>query len=130
MITLDQAKQYLASIGVAIPDFVLQLILDRFAIVMPCLEEHYDPATISLILLYTIGLFGVVQGDRLVTSQSAPSGASQSYRYGTVTERYKGQLGPLQGLDTYGCTDTLIPPLPGANAGMWLGQGGCDPCRK
>lgn len=126
MITLEQAKEYLASIGVSIPDFVLQLILDRFAIALPCLEEHYDAATISLILLYTIGLFGVTQGDRLVTSQSAPSGASQSYRYGTVTERYKGQLGPLQGLDTYGCVDPLIPPLPGANAGMWLGKGGCE----
>ena len=127
MITLDQAKQYLASIGVSIPDFVLQLILDRFAIALPCLEEHYDAATISLILLYTVGLFGVVQGDRLVTSETAPkTGASRSYKFGTMTERYKGQLGPLQGLDPYGCVAPFIPPLPGPNAGMWLGRGGCD----
>lgn len=127
MITLDQAKQYLASIGVSIPDFVLQLILDRFAIALPCLEEHYDPATISLILLYLIGVYGVVQGDRLVTSETAPkTGASRSYRFGTVTERYRGQTGPLAGLDTFGCVDGLIPPLPGPNAGMWLGRGGCD----
>lgn len=126
MISLDQAKQYLASIGVSIPDFVLQLILDRFALAMPCLAEHYDAPTISLLLLYLVGVFGVVQGDRLVTSQSAPSGASQSYRYGTMTERYRGQVGPLAGLDTFGCLDALIPPLPGPNAGMWLGKGGCE----
>lgn len=126
MITLDQAKQYLAAIGLTIPDFVLQLLVDRANTVGPCLDEHYDATTATLILLYLIGVFGVVQGDRLVTSETAPkTGASRSCKFGTLEERYKGQLNSLVGLDTFGCTDSLVPAMPGPNVGMWLGKGGC-----
>lgn len=126
MITLDQAKQYLASIGLTIPDFVLQLLVGRANTIEPCLTEHYDTATATLILMYLIGIFGVVQGDRLVTSETAPkTGASRSYRFGTMEERYKGQLNSLASLDTFGCTDGLVPAMPGPNVGLWLGKGGC-----
>lgn len=126
MITLIQAQQYLASVGIKLPEFMLQLLVDRANTIQPCLDEHYDAATATLILLYLIGLFGVVQGDKYVSSHSAPSGASESFRYGTLTERYKAGQSLLNSLDPYGCTGGLIPALPGANAGMWLGRGGCD----
>lgn len=126
MITDEQAKQYLASVGIVLPDFMLTLLVQRTALIQACLDEHYDEATATLILLYLIGLFGVVQGDRYVTSQSAPSGASQSYRYGTLTERYRAASSLLGSLDPYGCTGPLVPPEPGMSVGMWLGRGGCD----
>ena len=126
MLTLEQAQAYLVSVGIVMPDAVVQLFVNRANTIQPCLDEHYDADTATLILLYLMGLIGTVAGDRYVTSQSAPSGASQSYRYGTLTERYKAALNLLQLLDPYGCTDGLIPALPGANAGMWLGKGGCE----
>ena len=126
MITLTQAQQYLASVGITIPDFLLQLWVERANTILPCLEEHYDAGTATLILMYLIGLTGVTAGDRYVTSQSAPSGASQSYRYGTMSERYRAALSLLNNLDPYGCTGALIPAEPGARAGMWLGKGGCE----
>lgn len=126
MLTLEQAREYLASLGIALPDFMLQLLVDRANTIQPCLDLHYDATTSTLILLYLIGMFGVVQGDRYVTSHSAPSGASESFRFGTLTERYKAGLNLLNSLDPFGCAGGLIPALPGANAGMWLGRGGCD----
>lgn len=126
MITLLQAQQYLASVGIKLPEFMLQLLIDRAVTIQPCLDEHYDAATSTLILLYLIGLFGVVQGDKYVSSHSAPSGASESFRYGTLTERYKSGRNLLELFDPYGCTGALIPALPGSNGGMWIGRGGCD----
>lgn len=125
-LTLEQAQAYLVSVGIVMPDAIVQLFVNRANTIQPCLDEHYDADTSALILLYLIGLTGTVAGDRYVTSQSAPSGASQSYRYGTLAERYKSALNLLRLLDPYGCTGALIPALPGANAGMWLGRGGCD----
>jgi hypothetical protein len=127
MITLEQAQQYLVSVGIVAPDFIVQLWVDRVNTIQPCFEEHYDPATALLIQMYLIGLMGVVAGDRYVTSQTAPkTGASQSYRYGTLTERYRANLSLLNNLDPFGCSGPLVPAEPGASAGMWLGRGGCD----
>lgn len=125
-ITLEQAQEYLASVGITIPAFMLQLLVDRANTIGPCLDEHYDPATATLILLYLVGLFGVVQGDRYVTSETAPkTGASRSYRYGTLQDRYRASLSLLNSLDTFGCSGPLIPAEPGPSVGMWLGKGGC-----
>jgi hypothetical protein len=126
-ITLDQAREYLASVGIVMPDFMLQLFVDRANTIAPCLDEHYDSATATLILMYLIGMFGVVGGGgRYVMSQTAPSGASQSYRYGALADNYRSARSLLTLFDPFGCATGLIPPQPGANLGMWVGQGGCD----
>lgn len=126
-LTLEQVQQYLAAMGVALPDFVVQLLFDQASSIDECLLEHYDPATAALIKLYLISLLAIPQAIRYVSSESAPSGASRSYRYGQLRDNYRGQLGLLKALDKFGCADGLIPPDPtAANAGVWIGKGGCD----
>lgn len=126
-LTVEQAAEYLRSVGIVLPSFMLELLVQRVNTMDPCLEgAGYDDATALLIKLYLIGLLGVVQGDRYVTSQTAPSGASQSFRYGTLTERYKASLSLLNGLDTSGCSGPLIPADPtAAHAGLWVAKGSC-----
>lgn len=127
MITLEQAQEFLQSVGITAPDFIVQLWVDRVNTIQECLDEHYDPATALLIQLYLIQLMGVVSnGGRYVTSQTAPSGASQSYKYGALIDNYRSTLSMLNSLDPYGCSGPLIPAEPGAKAGMWIGRGGCD----
>ena len=127
MITLEQAQQYLVSVGIVAPDFIVQLWVDRVNTIQPCLDEHYDPATALLIQMYLIGLMGVLgNGGKYITSQTAPSGASQSYKYGALQDNYRSALSLLNSLDPYGCSGPLVPAEPGARAGMWLGRGGCD----
>lgn len=129
-LTVDQAREYLASVGITLPDFMLTILVAQANSIDPCLiGAGYPDGTALLIKLYLLGLFGIAQGDRYVTSQTAPSGASQSYRYGTLTDRYKSTLSLLTGLDTSNCAGALVPADPTAlNAGLWVSTGG-EYCR-
>lgn len=126
MPTLDQLKEFYLSMGIPVPpDFVLQAFLDQMAIIQPCLDgAGYPASTQLLIYLYALGLFGFVNGDKYISSQSAPSGASQSFRYKSFTDGYRSLKSMLNALDTSGCTSGVIPTEPGASAGLWVSTGG------
>jgi len=127
MITTEQAKEYLESVGIELPDFILQALVDQANSIQECLDAHYPPSTALLIQCYLLGLMGLAQGDKYISSQSAPSGASRSFRYQSFGDRWKGSVSLLRGLDTFGCATALIPPDPtnAAFAGIWIGKGGC-----
>lgn len=124
MPTLEQLKQYLATLGYEAPDFILEAWLEAVGGMADCLAAHYPPATARLIALYTLGLYAVASGDRYVGSQSAPSGASRSFRFLPMAERWAGQLSLLRLLDRYGCADSYIPADPTAGAcAAFVGMG-------
>ncbi|CQI98072.1 DUF7370 family protein [Yersinia frederiksenii] len=127
MLTAEQAKEYLATVGISLPSFVLDALVEQANSIQECLDANYTPATALLIQLYLIGLMGLGQGDKYISSQTAPSGASRSFRYQSFTDRWKGSLNLLRGLDKNGCATSLIPPDPTnqAFAGIWIGKGGC-----
>lgn len=127
MVTVEQAQKYLASVGINLPDFVLSALVDNANSIQECLDAHYPAGTALLIQLYLIGLMGAAQGDMYISSQTAPSGASRSFRYKAFAERWRGTLSLLRGLDKFGCANDLIPPDPtqAAYAGMWVARGGC-----
>ncbi|EPT7080318.1 DUF7370 family protein [Cronobacter sakazakii] len=127
MITTAQAKEYLSSVGITLPDFILDALIEQVNSIQECLDAHYQPATALLIQMYLLGLMGLGQGDRYISSQTAPSGASRSFRYQSFADRWSGSLSLLRGLDKYGCATSLIPPDPSnkAFAGIWIGKGGC-----
>jgi hypothetical protein len=127
MPTLIQVQEYLASIGITLPDFIVQAMLDDAAAIQPCLDgAGYSASTQLLIYLYLLALGGIVSGDRYISSQTAPSGASQSFRYNSMVDKYRSTLSALRALDKSGCTDSLIPAEPGASAGLWVSKGGCE----
>lgn len=127
MITTEQAKEYLESVGITLPDFILQAIVEQANSIQECLDAHYSPATALLIQTYLLGLMALGQGDRYISSQTGPNGASRSFRYQSFTDRWKGALSLLRGADKYGCANDLLPPDPTntAFAGIWIGKGGC-----
>lgn len=127
MITQDQAKEYLSTVGIVLPDFVLAALVENANSIDECLSANYAPGTALLIQLYLIGLMGLAQGDRYISSQSAPSGASRSFRYLPFADRWRGAMALLRGLDKHGCAAELIPPDPTitARAGLWVAKGGC-----
>lgn len=127
MITTEQAKEYLESVGITLPDFILQALLEQAGSIQECLDAHYPPATALLIQSYLLGLMALGQGDKYISSQTGPNGASRSFRYLSFTDRWKASLGLLRGLDKYGCATSLIPPDPTntAFAGIWIARGGC-----
>lgn len=126
MITLAQVKQYLSSQGIDnVPDFILEAWIGELGAIKDCLDG-YSVSTALLIQAYLIALFALAQGDKYISSQSAPSGASRSFRYQSFSDRWNGQLALLRKADKNGCTSDLIPANPNsANGGIWLARGGC-----
>lgn len=124
MITIEQAKQYLDSVGITIPDFMLAALIEQANSVQECLSLHYAPATATLIQAYLLALFALGQGDKYISSQSAPSGASRSFRYHGFADRWRAGLALLRGLDTHGCTAHLVPadPTGAASGAMWISR--------
>ncbi|ASM11854.1 hypothetical protein PTT17_11870 [Serratia nevei] len=127
MVTKEKAKEYLESQGITLPDFVLDALVEQVNSIQECLDANYPASTALLIQLYLLGLMGLGQGDKYISSQTAPSGASRSFRYQSFSDRWKGALNLLRGLDKQGCATGLIPPDPTnkAFAGVWIGKGGC-----
>ncbi|WP_213843498.1 hypothetical protein, partial [Enterobacter hormaechei] len=110
MVTLEQAKGYLQSQGVSIPDFVLQALVDQANSIQECLDAHYPASTSLLIQLYLLSLMGLAQGDKYISSQTGPNGASRSFRYQSFPDRWRGALALLRVTDKHGCANDLIPP--------------------
>lgn len=82
MLTIEQAREYLTSVGVNLPEWLLLALLEQVNSVAACLEANgATPGQITLALCYLLGMIGLVQGDRYVTSQRAPSGAAQSFKF-------------------------------------------------
>lgn len=128
MVTIEEATEYLSSVGIELPNFVLQALVDQANSIQECLDAHYPASTALLIQLYLLALMGLGQGDKYISSQTAPSGASRSFRYQSFTDRWKASVNLLRGLDKYGCATSLIPADPTAApafAGIWIGKGGC-----
>lgn len=127
MVNKEKAKEYLESQGITLPDFVLDALVEQVNSIQECLDANYPASTALLIQLYLLGLMGLGQGDKYISSQTAPSGASRSFRYQSFSDRWKGALNLLRGLDKKGCATCLVPPDPTnkAFAGVWIGKGGC-----
>lgn len=124
MITTAQAQQYLAGVGITIPDFMLEALIEQANSVNECLELHYTPAVATLVQAYLLALFALGQGDKYISSQTAPSGASRSFRYGNFADRWKASVSLLTKTDPFGCTSHLVPadPTVTASGGMWISQ--------
>ena len=127
MVTLEQAKEYLESQGITIPDFVLQALVDQANSIQECLDAHYPASTALLIQLYLLALMGLAQGDKYISSRTGPNGASRSFRFQSFPDRWKGALALLRVTDKHGCANDLTPPDPTntAFAGIWIARGGC-----
>ncbi|WP_272675636.1 DUF7370 family protein [Providencia sp. PROV092] len=127
MITKEQAKEYLTGQGIELPDFILDALIEQVGSIQECLDKHYPAATALLIQMYLLALMALGQGDKYISSQSAPNGASRSFRYQSFGDRWKAATSLLRSLDKYGCANGLIPsdPTQTAHAGLWIAKGGC-----
>lgn len=127
MLTLEQALEYLESIGVSLPEWLAEALLAQVNTAAECLAANDVPfAQQTLILSYLLGLLALAQGDRYVTSQRAPSGAARSFKFLSMSERWDALTSLLRNLDKHGCATPLIPDNPtSASGGLWVSRGGC-----
>lgn len=126
MVTTEQAREYLESQGIDLPDIILSLLVEQANSVNECLDANYPASTATLIQLYLIGLLGLTQANKYVSSHTGPNGASQSYRYVDFNKKLKAARTLLYSVDKHHCTAELIPADPEATAyaGIWIGKSG------
>lgn len=129
MMTYEQAVEYLSSMGVSLPEFLVRAFLDQVNSISECLSEHYSPATALVIQSYLLALLALSSANSVVTSETAPTGASRSYA--DPGGQYSAIYASLRSLDTHGCATGLIPPdtFTTKHGGIWIGRGGRFNCR-
>lgn len=128
-LTEAEIKAYLASVGIDLPEFMITILMGQTSTLDECLIANgVDPSTAKLIKLYLFALLSLANGGRYVTSQTAPSGASRSFKYPTLAERWSSILTMLRNLDKYGCATELTPADPTATHHGFFGVARGTPC--
>lgn len=124
MISLEQAKAYLAELGYEIPDAILGCLITTAERIQDCLDANGYPAcTQDLIYYYLVGMLAISNGARRIKSQAAPNGASRSFDYPADQLKQLRQM--LRVLDPAGCSTSLQPADPNSAAAMFIGLGSC-----
>ena len=127
MPTINEVLEWYASLGLDVPRVIVEAWLGTLDGLEQCMVgAGYSQDAQELIVLHLLALYGLSAGNRYLSSQSAPSGASRSFRFAIARDAWRGQLGMLRLLDKSGCTDAFIPAEPGAKrAGIGVFIGGC-----
>lgn len=130
VITFEDAQEYLSGQGINLPAILLRAIVARINRLEPCfIGGGYLEEDIALLGMYLVGLLGLVSADGRIRSQSAPSGASQSFFFADMDERYRSYLGQIGGLDPDGCAGSIIPPNPtGSSCALFISPGVSQDC--
>lgn len=106
---------------------MLLAVMAKVTALQPCFDSHgYSEDDVFLITVYLCSLIATVNGaDGRIRSQAGPSGASRSFHYLSIGERWKSLVNLLKGVDPFGCTDELVPKNPEkkANCALWVSPG-------
>lgn len=125
---LYQAKQYLAGMGLSIPDFEIEDIIAEIDEKKECLESNYPDYVIRRIYRYLLAMIASVQISQYISNRGLSGGLYQGFTYKGANDLYNGQLALLKSIDTSGCVDSVIPssPFKKAKAFIMTVTGGCD----
>lgn len=127
MITIKQIQESMKIQGLEAPFFMLEGIAEQVNSISDCLDQNYSKPTALMIQSHLATLMLLAQTGRQISSQSAPSGASRSFKYADLSSLWKGQLGLLKSLDVNGCVNGLIPksPIDKPKGFIFSARGGC-----
>ncbi|MBE8598201.1 DUF7370 family protein [Xenorhabdus sp. BG5] len=116
VITLNDIKPMIAELGFALPDSVLELLLNQVNEKSECMASHdYDESLQKLLLIYSAVRLASLSGARKIASQSAPSGASRSFAYDSAGTDYL--LKQIRVWDKRNCLSDL--PLESKSVGFF-----------
>lgn len=116
-VTIEEVQEYLESQQIELPASMLNRLIARIAKYEECFEKNgYDENDIYFIYMYLLTMFGLFGADGRIRSQGAPNGASRSFEFGKLGERWKAISSLLAQVDPAGCVTGLIPPDPDKKA--------------
>jgi len=117
--TASELVAAMASRGMTITEADATGILCLLTAITECLETNYpgDTCRQDAIMLWASILIAANTAGRYVTSQHAPSGASQSFAYGS--KPWMALYNQMKLLDTADCTGDLVEE-PDGSAKPWF----------
>lgn len=117
-VTDQEVRDELKLRQLTMTDRMLRSIMAKVEALQPCFDRHgYSEDDVFLITVYICSLIATVNGsDGRIKSQSAPSGASRSFEFGSMSDRWNSLVNLLKGVDPYGCTVKLVPRDPSKKA--------------
>ena len=118
-----EATEFLTAQGLAVPEFILLEWMDLTEEAEGCIESNPRAKTLMASLFALMALRFV---SRQISSQSAPSGASQSYTYGNAADTWRYHLQVLKTYDEKGCLTAYIPPDADTGKGALIVGRGCN----
>lgn len=133
MPTLEEVQSWLKGQGFAVPAFVVVMWLELLSEKVDCMQAAgYAPGAVKLAMLHSLALFGLASGNRYISSQSAPNGASRGFKIKDAGEAWRGHLHMLRTFDPAGCLEPVLPDSPEKEkrAALFVGIGGCYHDRK
>lgn len=116
-VTLEEVQEYLENQQIELPASMITRLMSRIAKFDECFEKHgYDENDVYFIYMYLLTMFSLFGADGRIRSQGAPNGASRSFDFARLGERWKALSSLLAQLDPHGCIAGLIPPDPDKKA--------------
>ena len=110
MLVLSDVTEYFSQLGLSLPDALMSCLISSVNDKQACLESAgLTTCQIKIAQLNALAILGLSQGARQVSSQSAPSGASQSYAYPTAQEQMRSLIASLRTLGAYACFENILP---------------------
>lgn len=124
MITADDLREYLTEMGLALPDTIIECLVAQMNTHQECLERlGLEPCAITLALIQAAAILSLGMGAKRITSHTAPSGASQSFSYGSQAELSSFLIASIKALGAWPCLGPTLPQQPGPKAGLMVGLG-------
>lgn len=117
-VTLEEVREYLDSQQINMVDRMVTAIIAKVQAKEPCMTgAGYSDDDVYLLTCYLAALMALSSSsDGRIRSQSAPSGASRSFHYGSTGERWTALSDAVKSLDPAGCVIDLIPKNPDKKA--------------
>lgn len=128
-ITTSDIAAALAIRGLSLPTSEIDGILCLLDNVMECITTNYpDECTQNAIITWAAILMASSSNGRLLSSHTAPSGASESFKYGSAP--WVSLYNQLRALDTANCTGSIVTEPDGVNGIMFGVVRGYRSCRN
>ena len=108
-ITSEQVTEYFASVGITLPSFMIDCIVEKVNTVEQCMIDNgYAACDITMSLLLAAGLIGISMGAKKVSSNSVDV-VSESYRFESLDDLQSLLDANLALYDPAGCTNSVTP---------------------
>ncbi len=124
MITKEQIKDFYASSGITLPDYMIDCIVETVNSVEQCMiDNSYTACQITMSQSIASSLIGLSMGARKVSSNSVDV-ISEAYRYESLSDLQDALSSNLSQFDPARCTDSVIPAK--TNSAFLFAVKGCN----